>query len=95
MKSNMYFPNEDIRNVHLHQVVMVVVVVDADRRSQIADRFVNLMKIVKCRSTNTKFNANASVSSSFILDHNTQCITTIIPKCSQQSNTQHKQNSVW
>ena len=91
MKSNLYFPNEDIRNVHLHQVVMVVVA-DADAD---ADRFVNLMKIVKCRSTNKKFSANASVSSSFILDHNTQCITTIIPKCSHQSNIQHKQNSAW
>ena len=70
--------------------LFVVVFEDSD-----ADRFVNLMKIVKCRSTNKKFSANASVSSSFILDHNTQCITTIIPKCIQQSNTQHKQNSVW
>ena len=86
MKSNLYFPNEDIRNVHLHQVVMVIIVVVVED----ADPFVNLMKIVKCRSMNKKFSANASVSSSFILDHNTQCITTIIPKCSQQSNTQHK-----
>ena len=71
MKSNLYFPNEDIRNVHLHQVVMVVVA-DADAD---ADRFVNLMKIVKCRSTNKKFSANASVSSSFILDHNTHSVS--------------------
>ena len=51
-------------------LVVVVVAAAAD-----ADRFVNLMKIVKCRSTNKKFSANASVSSSFILDHNTYIVS--------------------
>ena len=69
MKSNLYLPNEVLRNVHLHKEVVFVVV------DEVADRFVNLTETVNCRSMKKQLSANASLSySQSFRFHNTHLI---------------------